>query len=52
MNQKDPKLIALKFGEYINNHDASSLSHLISDNHTLIDRDKNIISSKENVIKV
>jgi predicted SnoaL-like aldol condensation-catalyzing enzyme len=50
MNEKDPKSIALQFGEYINYHDAASLAALMSDNHSFIDRDNNIINSKENVI--
>jgi predicted SnoaL-like aldol condensation-catalyzing enzyme len=51
MNKKDPKLTALQFNECINKQDINGLSNLMTDGHTFIDRDGNMVKSKEAMIK-
>ena len=51
MNKKDTKLIALLFNECINKKDLDGLSSLMTEDHTFIDRDGNVLSSKANMIE-
>ena len=44
---KDPKLIALQFNEYINNHDIKGLTSLMTNDHTFIDRANDIYKGKD-----
>lgn len=46
-NSRDPKLTALLFNECINNQDVKGLSRLMSEDHTLIVREGNIVRGKE-----
>jgi ketosteroid isomerase-like protein len=47
MNSKDPKLTALQFNEYINNQDIKGLSSLMTEAHTLIVREGEVVKGKE-----
>jgi ketosteroid isomerase-like protein len=47
MNTIDPKLTALQFNEYINRQDIKGLSGLMSDDHTFIDRQNEVVRGKE-----
>jgi ketosteroid isomerase-like protein len=47
MNSKDPKLTALQFNEYINNQDINGLSGLMTQDHTLIVREGDVVKGKE-----
>ncbi|NIM94181.1 MAG: hypothetical protein GTO18_10785 [Anaerolineales bacterium] len=51
MNSKDPKLTALQFNEYINNQDIESLSGMMSEDHTFIDRENRVDEGKESMTK-
>ncbi|MFX0195570.1 MAG: nuclear transport factor 2 family protein [Candidatus Hodarchaeota archaeon] len=51
MNVKDPKLTALQFNECINNQNIKELSNLMTEDHTLIVRDGEIVKGKESNIK-
>jgi predicted SnoaL-like aldol condensation-catalyzing enzyme len=51
MNTKDPKLTALMFNECINSQDIENLSILMSEDHSFIDRDGNVHSPKDFMIK-
>ncbi|MFX0095064.1 MAG: YybH family protein [Candidatus Hodarchaeota archaeon] len=46
MNSKDPKFIALQFNEYINTQDITGLSSLMTEDHTLILRDGEVVKGK------
>lgn len=47
MNSKDPKLTALRFNECINNRDIKGLSSLMTEDHTLIVREGEVVKGKE-----
>ena len=47
MNSKDPKLTALQFNEYINSQDIKGLSSLMTEAHTLIVREGEVVKGKE-----
>ncbi len=47
MNSKDPKLTALQFNECINNQDIKGLSGLMTEDHTLIVREGEVVKGKE-----
>jgi hypothetical protein len=47
MNSKDPKLTALQFNECINNQDIKGLSNLMTEDHTLIVREGDVVKGKE-----
>lgn len=51
VNTKDPKLTALQFNEYINNHDIEGLSRLMTEDHTFIDRKGEVDKGKESMTK-
>jgi len=51
MNKRDPKLIALQFNECINKQDLDGLSSLMTEDHTFIDREENVLTSKEKMIE-
>ena len=51
MNSKDPKLTALQFNEYINNQDIKRLSNLMTEDHTLIVREGDVVKGKESNTK-
>ena len=51
MNSKDPKLTALQFNEYINNQDIKGLSGLMTEDHTLIVREGDVVKGKESNTK-
>lgn len=51
MNLRDPILTTLLFNECINNHDLSSLTDLMSNDHTFIDRNEMLVNSKEKMVK-
>jgi ketosteroid isomerase-like protein len=51
MNTRDPKLTALQFNEYINKQDIKGLSHLMTENHTFIDREGKVDKGKRSMIK-
>ena len=51
MNNKDPKLVALQFNEYINDQDVKGLSSLMTDRHTFIDRAGKTDKGKESMIR-
>ncbi|UCE12159.1 MAG: nuclear transport factor 2 family protein [Candidatus Heimdallarchaeota archaeon] len=51
MNLKDPKLTALQFNEHINNQNIKSLSNLMTEDHTFIDRKGEIDKGKESITK-
>ena len=51
MNSKDPKLTALQFNECINNRDIKGLSSLMTEEHTLIVRDGEVVKGKESNTK-
>jgi ketosteroid isomerase-like protein len=46
VNNKDPKLTALQFNEYINAHDVRGLSNLMTEDHTFIDRANQVDKGK------
>jgi len=48
MNSQDPKLVALRFNECINNQD---LNGLMSDDHAFIDSEGNSTRSKQEMIR-
>jgi len=47
MNTKDPMLTVLQFNECINNRDVHGLSNLMTDNHTLIVREGNVVTGRD-----
>jgi ketosteroid isomerase-like protein len=51
MNSKDPKLTALQFNEYINSQDIKGLSGLMTEDHTLIVREGDVVKGKESNTK-
>lgn len=51
MNSKDPKLTVLQFNEYINNQDIKGLSNLMTEDHTLIVREGDVVKGKESMTK-
>lgn len=51
MNTRDPKLVALQFNEFINNHDIKGLTSLMTDDHTFIDRAGSVDKGKESMTK-
>jgi len=51
MNSKDPKLVALRFNECINNQDLDGLARLMTDGHTFIDREDKVHQPKEFMIQ-
>lgn len=48
---RDPKLTALLFNEHINNQDIKSLSNMMTEDHTFIDRKGEIDKGKESMTK-
>jgi ketosteroid isomerase-like protein len=51
MNNKDPKLIVLKFNERINNQDIESLAELMAPDYRFIDSSGEVHSDKEQNVK-
>ncbi len=47
MNSRDPKLTALLFNECINNQDIHGLSSLMTEDHTIIVREGNIVRGRQ-----
>lgn len=47
MNSKDPKLVALQFNEYINNHDIEELTSLMVEEFKFIDKSGKVEKGKE-----
>jgi predicted SnoaL-like aldol condensation-catalyzing enzyme len=47
MNSRDPKLTALLFNECINNQDIHGLSNLMTEDHTIIVREGNVVKGKK-----
>ena len=51
MNPRDPKLIALRFNECINNQDLNGLADLMADDHAFIDREGTISQPKQAMVQ-
>jgi ketosteroid isomerase-like protein len=51
MNQRDPKLTALQFNEYINQQDIQGLTSLMTEDHVFVDRKGEIDVGKEKMTK-
>ncbi len=47
MNSMDPKLVALQFNEYINNHDIEELTSLMVEEFKFIDKSGKVEKGKE-----
>lgn len=47
MNRSDPKLIALRFNECINNQDLNGLASLMTPDHAFIDRTGNVVQPRQ-----
>ncbi len=47
VNARDPKLTALLFNEFINNQDINGLSSLMTEDHTIIVREGNVVKGKK-----
>jgi len=47
MNTRDPKLTALLFNEAINNRDIRGLAGLMTEDHTIIVREGNVVKGRE-----
>lgn len=46
----DPKQIALRFNECINNRDINGLANLMTDDHTFIDTAESVVSGKASCV--
>lgn len=51
MNKRDPKLTTLLFNECINNQDIQGLSDLMTEDHKFIDRQNEVTTPKEEMVK-
>jgi hypothetical protein len=51
MNTKDPRVIALRFNDCINDQDLSGLTLLMTDDHTFIDREGGGFQSKQTMVQ-
>ena len=51
MNERDPKLTALQFNQYINNQNIQGLSGLMTEDHVFVDRKGHIDKGKDTMTK-